>query len=60
MPVNKKQYKEMSQMMLDAADMLWAIKKNKLSTDDGSLIEMNQKIYDYLRVNGYPEDIFIH
>ena len=58
--MKNKQYKEMSQIMLDAADMLWAIKKNKLSTDDSSLIEMNQKIYDYLRINGYPEDILIH
>jgi hypothetical protein len=56
--MDKKQYKEMSQMLLNAADTLWAVKEGKL-TDKDELIRLNQEIYDYLREHGYPEDVVI-
>lgn len=56
--MDKTQYKEMAQMLIDAADALWAVKEDKL-TDKNELICLNQKIYDYVRKHGYPEDISI-
>jgi hypothetical protein len=49
-------YREMANLMLSAANLLWAVKEKKVPVNDDSLIETNQEIYAYLKKHGYPEN----